>query len=490
MTNPSSSSRQSPEWELRKENAAPLARGRDAAALSRALAANPNPSGSEEGDGTGPDEEERRRVRSHERLVRPSELAAELLQEQKEEGMGRERSGAGEGTGKREGAGPPAPANPLDLLAPADRAPCAPGGACGCGGTDPLIHWLGYVRSHRDARPSDSGGEFLLLERTVRALAPFSRYRDDVRFVRACVLYADRTSAPGDVFRFLHGEGIGSRTALFWVAWAWVAEKADDFKFAEKVFLKGIRKGARPARLLEERHKQFQRRMSRHWLNNTSLAEASIGGRRRQEEEEEGGGGRGALAGLTEGGARRNHRAAGGQQGGGRRGRGGLGQQRGGAGAGAGAGAGKGEGNGVKAKGGFSIFVDENDENGPGGYDDLDRSRDGAGHGGRRRIETEADRIKENEGRKERWNERGGIQGEEEGQPSLRQPQQRPPSFAVFVDDQCAERIEREENEEEEELQRQRDRKGREDDGRSLRQKMDCGVVSSNIWDCSMCLFA
>ena len=139
---------------------------------------------------------------------------------------------------------------------------------------------------------------------------------------------------------------------------------------------------------------------------------------------------------------------------------------------------------------GFSIFVDENDENGPGGYDDLDRSRDGAGHGGRRRIETEADRIKENEGRKERWNERGGIQGEEEGQPSLRQPQQRPPSFAVFVDDQCAERIEREENEEEEELQRQRDRKGREDDGRSLRQKMDCGVVSSNIWDCSMCLFA
>ena len=287
MTNPSSSSRQSPEWELRKENAAPLARGRDAAALSRALAANPNPTGSEEGDGTGPDEEERRRVRSHERLVRPSELAAELLQERQEEGRGRERSGAGEGTGKREGAGPTPAANPLDLLAPADRAPCAPGGACGCGGTDPLIHWLGYVRSHRDARPSDSGGEFLLLERTVRALAPFPRYRDDVRFVRACVLYADRTSAPGDVFRFLHGEGIGSRTALFWVAWAWVAEKADDFKFAEKVFLKGIRKGARPARLLEERHKQFQRRMSRHWLNNTSLAEASIGGRRRQEEEEE-----------------------------------------------------------------------------------------------------------------------------------------------------------------------------------------------------------
>jgi hypothetical protein len=68
----------------------------------------------------------------------------------------------------------------------------------------------------------------------------------------------------------LHSRKIGAKTALYWVAWAWVAEKDGDFAFADKIFKKALSKGAEPINILEERHRQFQRRMSRHWLNASS----------------------------------------------------------------------------------------------------------------------------------------------------------------------------------------------------------------------------
>ena len=137
------------------------------------------------------------------------------------------------------------------------------------------------------------------------------------------------------------------------------------------------------------------------------------------------------------------------------------------------------------AKAGFSIFVDENEDNGGGGGYNLNRSPENGtggsgGHGGRH-IATEADRIKENEGRTERWNERGGLGREDqdaadenEGGGLYVQQQHRPaaPTFEVFVDDECAAETKREE---EERLKRQREKEG---DGRSLRQRMDGGMVS------------
>lgn len=133
---------------------------------------------------------------------------------------------------------------------------------------DPLEHWLAYIKFYKETFPADVRSQFLLMERCTRALVQRERYRNDVRFIRACILYADKTDFPGDVFKFLHQHRIGSTVALFWIAWAWVAETNGDFGFAEKVFLKGINKDAQPIKMLKTRHKQFQRRMSRHWLKN------------------------------------------------------------------------------------------------------------------------------------------------------------------------------------------------------------------------------
>lgn len=500
----STSTEQQPEWELRKENAAPLARGRNASTLSKALSSSAQV-----------DHDSRRandkRTRQFERLVRPSERAAELVAERAEEGRPIEKT-----------------MDPMELLLMQESGQQNGNGGdddaaalAAAAGTaeqdDPLVHWLSYIKFHQEAYPSDTRAQFLLMERCTRTIVTFPRYRDDVRFVRVCVLYADKTSSPSDIFKFLHQKGVGGRTALFWIAWAWVAEKADDYRFAEKVYLKGLSKKAKPTKMLEQRHKQFQRRMSRHWLNNTSLDQANLdessggagsgGG--------SGGGVRGALSGLTEGGVRRNHRARGSNSdlsfsSGMQSGNNGHGwahhqqaqqqQQQAAAAAAASANNGgtstfgtrrsgsTGRPNSVMAKAGFSIFVDENEADN-GGYN-LNRSHEdgGAGAGaGHNRIATEADRVKENEGRTERWNERGGLgregqDGSDEndggGGGLYVQQQRRPaaPTFDVFVDDECAAENKREE---EERLKRQREKEG---DGRSLRQRMDGGVVSNDLW--------
>jgi hypothetical protein len=72
---------------------------------------------------------------------------------------------------------------------------------------------------------------------------------------------------PGEIFSFMQSNKIGEKVALFWIAWAFVAEKFDNFKLADQIFQKAIKKQAEPKDVLQKRYQQFQRRMARHFLN-------------------------------------------------------------------------------------------------------------------------------------------------------------------------------------------------------------------------------
>lgn len=106
---------------------------------------------------------------------------------------------------------------------------------------------------------------------------------------------------PGEIFAFMSSNKIGDKVALFWIAWAFVAEKANNFKLTDQIFQKGIRRFpnmmtmnlllitsifflrrfAEPKELLQKRYHQFQRRLARHYLNSdpstdSSSAESSV----------------------------------------------------------------------------------------------------------------------------------------------------------------------------------------------------------------------
>lgn len=252
-----------PHWELYKENAAPLERGRNVQKLSHALAPKSLAAKAQR-------QEDDKNIRAFERLIRPSEKFAIMY--------------ADNGTQDEDEI--------KDMLAKCkvDK--------------DPIVHWLRYIKYHEETYPSDTHFQFLLKERCVMALLHHPKYTNDVRFIRVCVLYADGVDDPHGQFKLFHKHKLGSEVAIFWLAWAWVAEKKKDFEFADKIFRKAIQKKAKPDKIVNQRYKQFQRRMSRHWLNANANNPENV----YDEEEDEQHSKRGVLSGLTEEGVRQNHR--------------------------------------------------------------------------------------------------------------------------------------------------------------------------------------
>eukprot|EP00596_Hydrurales_sp_CCMP1899_P011260 CAMPEP_0119048452 /NCGR_PEP_ID=MMETSP1177-20130426/58902_1 /TAXON_ID=2985 /ORGANISM="Ochromonas sp, Strain CCMP1899" /LENGTH=137 /DNA_ID=CAMNT_0007024329 /DNA_START=404 /DNA_END=814 /DNA_ORIENTATION=- len=80
--------------------------------------------------------------------------------------------------------------------------------------------------------------------------------------------YADMVRTPGEIFAFMQSNKIGEKVALFWIAWAFVAEKNLNFKLADQIFQKGMRRQCEPKDMLTKRYQQFQRRLARQYLNN------------------------------------------------------------------------------------------------------------------------------------------------------------------------------------------------------------------------------
>lgn len=130
-------------------------------------------------------------------------------------------------------------------------------------GRNQLNHWLEFMKWSETNL--EMGAQIVLMERCVRSC--MKQYKNDIRFIHICVRYADKSSSPSDVFEFLHQHDVGTKVALFWIAWAWVAETKGDYAFCEKIYKTGLAKEAAPLALMQQRQKQFQRRMTRHWLN-------------------------------------------------------------------------------------------------------------------------------------------------------------------------------------------------------------------------------
>lgn len=335
---------------------------------------------------------------------------------------------------------------------------------------DPLRYWVLYIKHIRESYPADSQKQFLLMERCARTFMnrPFlvPHYKHDVRFIRTCILYADKTSNPSEVFKLMSKIKVGTNVALFWVAWAWVAEKSTDYPFTEKIFQKGLSVGAEPKKFLEDRQKQFLRRMSRHWLNSNQSRDGAL-----EEADEEGccgdggEGGRGALNSLSSRGVAANNRSGAfqgrppqpsTQASRSRQGSSSVGQQK-------------------QTAAGFNIFQD-NDENNDNVFDEEDND-----HG--YQLTKECERTKENNMRAEMWNERGyglvepsggsadsivGTVRSARGGAVSGSSVAAAPAFSVFVDEDCDDGKDESVHNAE-----------RVTDNRSLRQRLDGGTVSA-----------
>lgn len=142
-------------------------------------------------------------------------------------------------------------------------------------GDDPLAAWLEYVRWLEVKMPEDTRKKFAVLEKCTRELKDNPRYKNDMRYIRLWIQYADLVSNPKDIFKYLYQNKIGERVSLFYIGWAYVLETIANYPQAHKIYLKAGQKSAEPQDLLERKYKEFQRRMSRQWLRMTEETGAS-----------------------------------------------------------------------------------------------------------------------------------------------------------------------------------------------------------------------
>ena len=45
---------------------------------------------------------------------------------------------------------------------------------------------------------------------------------------------------PGEIFSFMQSNKIGEKVSLFWIAWAFITEKAENFTLTDQIFQKGL----------------------------------------------------------------------------------------------------------------------------------------------------------------------------------------------------------------------------------------------------------
>eukprot|EP00039_Didymoeca_costata_P002612 m.61428 g.61428 ORF g.61428 m.61428 type:complete len:878 (-) comp11411_c0_seq1:44-2677(-) len=133
-----------------------------------------------------------------------------------------------------------------------------------CGGADPLDAWRRYISW---AEKHAASGELpvdrkRLLERCTAQFRDYAQYKDDERYLKICLKYADCCGDPREVFLFLEQQKIGTQSILLYTAWAFVLENLGQFKEAERVFETGkVVLSEEGSERLAQRQQQFRERI-------------------------------------------------------------------------------------------------------------------------------------------------------------------------------------------------------------------------------------
>jgi hypothetical protein len=132
-----------------------------------------------------------------------------------------------------------------------------------------------FISWARENFPKAPTKEKEVLERFITELKQEKTLYNNIQYVKLWIEYADLVKDQAETFTFMYTNKIGERLALFWIAWAYVAERDGNHKAADQIFQKGVRRAAEPKDVMLKRYHQFQRRIARQFLNSSLDGSAS-----------------------------------------------------------------------------------------------------------------------------------------------------------------------------------------------------------------------
>lgn len=129
-------------------------------------------------------------------------------------------------------------------------------------GDDPLKPWIECIKWVRESFPSggDQSGLLSICEQCVRTFWNDKHYRDDIRYLKIWLEYADQCTDPEVVYNFLDVNGVGQDHSLFYMRYARCLEQKNKMKRADEIYSLGIARGAQPLEKLKTAQKNFRER--------------------------------------------------------------------------------------------------------------------------------------------------------------------------------------------------------------------------------------
>lgn len=145
---------------------------------------------------------------------------------------------------------------------------------------DALAEWIALIKWLEQTYATGSSREKELLpalERCTRTLQDEERYKEDARYVRVWIKYADCVAEPGDIFKFMKAKGIGQRQALYYEAYGAYLEVRQAYGAANEAYESGIAMRAEPLERLRASYASFQHRMVRRTQKRIESGEIDEG---------------------------------------------------------------------------------------------------------------------------------------------------------------------------------------------------------------------
>ena len=137
---------------------------------------------------------------------------------------------------------------------------------------DPLEVWVRYVNWTVEtftSGHSTESGLLPLLERATKEFLHDAQYKNDPRYLKLWVQYAqDFSDAPREVYAYLARNDIGQRLALFYEEYAALLESMGRRNQAAEIYQTGIESGATPTRRLQRKYDEFLKRLEANPINS------------------------------------------------------------------------------------------------------------------------------------------------------------------------------------------------------------------------------
>ncbi|XP_020578001.1 mitotic spindle checkpoint protein BUBR1 [Phalaenopsis equestris] len=126
-------------------------------------------------------------------------------------------------------------------------------------GEDHLQPWIDCIKWVQESFPTggDCSGLVVIYEQCVRTFWHDERYKDDKRYLKVWLEYAENCMDAEVIFQFLRTNQIGQSYSAFYVAYALHMEYKKKLHTADEIFNLGIARKATPLEKLEAEYRKF-----------------------------------------------------------------------------------------------------------------------------------------------------------------------------------------------------------------------------------------